>query len=519
MLLQKICTLKITQLDYTISKKEKERGITMVNTKRLTYFKDYNLLVSTILSNPAIYPTIDEEYNKYKKIYDELLLKKNFCKNKKLSMIPETMTDYAIKLTGIFLSETGNSFLDKLLQIGWQQLYDYIKNCDAIHYEEITQLNDFGLKDINENYMLYIVKLISDIFNKKIICMKIESRQAIHFFDKRNELISDFGELVESFKEYDEHLKLCLTEIYNDKKSAKRFICSDNVTKMSALINLLNFYDISGLQIDTMESSNDKDDMELLTVYFLNSENPVQDITKSSEEKTKITDFIIIGRYFQALIRKYKSLYNNYLELYEDNLKSYLQFKKDIDYQIDMNKKIKLENEELKEEIKRLSAEELKKEQAEIISLKKQYEETIDKMSELIDKKEEELKTLKITMESLLDESRYVDEEQIINDALTGTRGVIIGGTPQWQQHMRKIVPHFKFVGTEQLNYDTKILENADKIYFNTAYNSHAMFYKTMNAVRKNKTEIVFINSNSVTAGFKMFGQKSGQYTGEHLVS
>jgi hypothetical protein len=31
---------------------------------------------------------------------------------------------------------------------------------------------------------------------------------------------------------------------------------------------------------------------------------------------------------------------------------------------------------------------------------------------------------------------------QITNDALTGTRGVIIGGTPQWQQHMRKIVPH-----------------------------------------------------------------------------
>jgi len=80
-------------------------------------------------------------------------------------------------------------------------------------------------------------------------------------------------------------------------------------------------------------------------------------------------------------------------------------------------------------------------------------------------------------------------------------------------------VPHFKFVGTEQLNYDTKILENVDKIYFNTAYNSHAMFYKTMNAVRKNKIEIVFINSNSITAGFKMFGQKSGQCTGEHLVS
>jgi hypothetical protein len=45
------------------------------------------------------------------------------------------------------------------------------------------------------------------------------------------------------------------------------------------------------------------------------------------------------------------------------------------------------------------------------------------------------------------------------------------------------------------------------------------MFYKTINAVRKNKIEIVFINNNSITAGFKMFGQKNGQYKGEHLVS
>jgi len=166
-----------------------------------------------------------------------------------------------------------------------------------------------------------------------------------------------------------------------------------------------------------------------------------------------------------------------------------------------------------------VSLDTIREKEKEIINIKKQYDEIIKEKDKLIEENKEEIQLLKMTIENLIDESRYVNEEQITNDALTGTRGVIIGGTPQWQQHMRKIVPHFKFIEVEQLNYDTKILENADKIYFNTAYNSHAMFYKTMNAVRKKQIEIVFINSNSVTAGFKMFGQKSGQYTDKHLAS
>ena len=84
---------------------------------------------------------------------------------------------------------------------------------------------------------------------------------------------------------------------------------------------------------------------------------------------------------------------------------------------------------------------------------------------------------------------------------------------------MRKVVPHFKFIEAEQLNYDTKILENSDKIYFNTAYNSHALFHKTINVARKNQIKVVFLNSNSVTTGFRMLGQNSSQFTGEHLVS
>ena len=140
-------------------------------------------------------------------------------------------------------------------------------------------------------------------------------------------------------------------------------------------------------------------------------------------------------------------------------------------------------------------------------------------MNEIVEECKGENEFLKTVIESLLDESRYVDEEQITTDALTGIRGIIIGGTPQWQQHMRKVVPHFKFIEAEQLNYDTKILENSDKIYFNTAYNSHALFHKTINVARKNQIKVVFLNSNSVTTGFRMLEQNSSQFTDEHLVS
>jgi hypothetical protein len=133
-------------------------------------------------------------------------------------------------------------------------------------------------------------------------------------------------------------------------------------------------------------------------------------------------------------------------------------------------------------------------------------------MADTIERYKEENEALKTVIEDLLQGNHYANEEQIINDIPKVTKGVIIGGSPQWQQNMKSIVPHYKFIEANELNYDTKILENAERIYFNTAYCSHALFYKTINIVRKKKLDILFINNNSVKAGIRIFAQNNNRF-------
>jgi hypothetical protein len=492
----------------------------MINTKKMVKDRDYGCFLIALLSNSNIHPLINEEYNKNRMKYDELILKHKLSQEDYCKRVPEDIIDLGLKLTGIFLSSCGNEFLIKILKSGWPNLYNYIKTSKEIIYEEIKEINDYGLDRLDEDYSIIIIKVISDIFNKKLGYINDNSKEEIERYNKRLGFAGGINkkqiceELEKDFQLASQNVKY--TEMLTPQVNA---IINNHLLR--GITFLFYFYSIDLTDFvqyyDIIES-----DKELIAAYLLATKTALPDIINNDLKREEMANFIIISRFFQNLMEKYRALHKKYLKFYEKSIKTDIEFEKlkeDNLYLKEQIEKLECENKQLKEKLKIVSLDTIREKEKEIINIKKQYDEIIKEKDKLIEENKEEIQLLKMTIENLIDESRYVNEEQITNDALTGTRGVIIGGTPQWQQHMRKIVPHFKFIEVEQLNYDTKILENADKIYFNTAYNSHAMFYKTINAVRKNKIEIVFINNNSITAGFKMFGQKNGQYKGEHLVS
>jgi len=493
----------------------------MINIKKNMKSKDFGCLLIAILSNKSIYPLIDEEYEKNKKEYDELILKSDFFEHDRYKIIPEDMKEYSMKLTAIFLSKNGNDFVRKILKSGWPGLYDYIKNTDCVVYEDIKQIKDYGLDDLTKGYTIFIIKQMMEMFNKEMTHTKDESKREIDSYNNRLSVAWAITIKENFLKLFDKIYQSSRVKFNEDNALQQRIRLEKNKIFWDGLLFLMSYYAIDLWDV-RQNFKISEEDKELIVSYLNASELTIYDITNSVQEKENMFDYIIISRIFKVMANKYRALDSKYLKLYKSSIKKDFELE-ELKTQIyclkEQIKRLECENEQLKENVKIVSLDKVREKEKEIIDIKKQYNEIIKEKDKMIEENNEEIQLLKMTVEDLLDESHYVNEEQITNDALTGIRGVIIGGTPQWQQHMRKIVPHFKFVGTEQLNYDTKILENADKIYFNTAYNSHAMFYKTMNAVRKNKTEIVFINSNSVTAGFKMFGQKSGQYTGEHLVS
>ena len=483
---------------------------------------EYPIVIVSILKNTKVYNLIDKEYSKNKINYDEVILRSKIFKNKKFNIIPESMIDYGIKLTGILLSKNGERFFREILQEGWPQLDSYISGCNEIIYEDVAKIKEYKAEPF-EMYSFYIVFLLGRLHNKRVSFKTNEGNGFRVEFSKWYISIMDDDIDIYEFNKVAEHeCTRILKQLNKEKILKKRFTLDKNKNMFIALSYLLQAYNINLNDElgDCLTSMNLNDeDKELLNIYAVGSQCLFNNFLDDDVKKREMMDFVISARFLHGMIKKYRTLYKAYIELYKNNLIDGVNLNNKIGQQERTNEKLVLENQQLKEELAKVKADNGKCEKQELIETKGKYEPIIQDMNEMVEGCKDENEFLKTIIENLLDESRYVDEEQITTDALTGTRGVIIGGAPQWQQHMRKVVPHFKFIETEQLNYDTKILENADKIYFNTAYTSHALFYKTINAARKNKIKVIFLNSNSVTAGFRMLGQNSSQFTGEHLVS
>lgn len=481
-------------------------GMYMFKISEIINSSDYSLILISILKNTKVYSLIDEEYSKNKIIYDEKILEKEIFKNKDMEIVPESMINYAIKFTGIVLSSNGERFLDKVLQEGWPQLYSYIRNCNKVIYEDIAKIEGCEPKCFNK-YVFYIVLVLCIIFDKRMFYETNEGKVFVNYFHRwRMSIVGESFDLNEFCKTMDDDCIKAIEHINQENILENRLIINKNRNMFFALFGLLESYDISindeiG-EYETLMKLVD-DDKELLSVYAVSSKCLLEDILNSDSKKRELTDFIIVARFLQGLIKKYRSLYTKYMDLYENKLNTVNQLNRKITQYKNTNERLISENRQLKDELREIKAKQKQDKEQELIKINRQYESSVQKMAKTIEKHRDEIESLKMIIENLLDENHYASDVQITNDALNGTRGVIIGGSPQWQQYMRKILPHFKFIEAEQLNYDIKILENADKIYFNTAYNSHAMFYKTIKEVRKRKLEMVYVNSNSVTEGIR----------------
>ncbi|SKA87542.1 hypothetical protein SAMN05443428_10817 [Caloramator quimbayensis] len=494
----------------------------MTNISHIINSNDYPIIIVSILRNTKVYSLIDEEYNASKTDYDEVILKNKIFKNKRFNMIPESMLNYGIKLTALLLSNNGEYFYDKILQEGWPQLYSYIRDCNKIIYEDVAKIKEYVAESF-EMYAFYIVVLLGFLHNKKVSYETNEGRSfAREFYKWRSSIIDDDPVLTEFNTILDESCTRIINQINEEKILEERLIVDKNRNMFNALFGLLETYNIS-LNDELGEYSasmnlNDED-KELLNIYAISSKYLFDEILDDDVRKREMIDFIISARFLQGMIKKYRVLYKAYIELYKNDLIDWINLSNKIERQEKINEKLISENQQLKEELRKMKEEQNKHEAQEIIKIKRQYESSIQEMAGTIERYKEENEALKAVIEDLLQGNHYANEEQIINDIPKVTKGVIIGGSPQWQQNMKSIVPHYKFIEAHELNYDTKVLENAERIYFNTAYCSHALFYKTINIVRKKKLDILFINNNSVTAGIRIFAQNNNRFTDTSLVS
>ena len=94
-------------------------------------------------------------------------------------------------------------------------------------------------------------------------------------------------------------------------------------------------------------------------------------------------------------------------------------------------------------------------------------------------------------------ETEEIDYDFVNDLNVKGIRGVIVGGHPKWQTMMKGYLPNFKFIGIDDINFDTALLENADAVFINTKYASHSLLYKVISAVKNKNIDIHYINCNN----------------------
>jgi len=65
-----------------------------------------------------------------------------------------------------------------------------------------------------------------------------------------------------------------------------------------------------------------------------------------------------------------------------------------------------------------------------------------------------------------------------------GVRGLIAGGHERWQQRMKHLLPHFAFIHTDALNFDSSLFSNIDAVFVHSGYISHAFYNRVISSLR-----------------------------------
>lgn len=118
-----------------------------------------------------------------------------------------------------------------------------------------------------------------------------------------------------------------------------------------------------------------------------------------------------------------------------------------------------------------------------------------------------ELENTKLNMDELVGLRNYMFtlnldetvEEEVEQKEMVSidAPGILFGGHPQFIKKLKKFLPNFRFISSEQSNFDVEILENSLSIFFVPGYLNHGIYYKVMNNIKRNTRKIVYLKSVS----------------------
>ena len=177
-----------------------------------------------------------------------------------------------------------------------------------------------------------------------------------------------------------------------------------------------------------------------------------------------------------ALIRDYTAIKNNYLvNDYEENLIELNTLKADYSAKIDQlntQEQTLLDNiATLKQQLKNIE-----EENTSLLKKLKRADNTVQSLQQQIKNLQQENHSLQARFTPKQEEDQ--PDTKTMTDYLMAHPCFLIGGHPTWQHALKQQLPTWHFVSVEDLNKNLSHLKKSDTLFFNDAYNSHAMYQK-----------------------------------------
>lgn len=155
------------------------------------------------------------------------------------------------------------------------------------------------------------------------------------------------------------------------------------------------------------------------------------------------------------------------------------------------------------EHLQHASAKEIAALQAELEEQKQLVEEMLqdnELLRQLNAKLEERVDALD-TAEEEVEESPALPNSYV-QGRLKNLNVLIMGGHQVWQNRLKELYPDFKYLDSDNVNYDINITRNADIVFFNTLHCSHTLYYRMKNNINngrdERKNKVVYISSNNL---------------------
>jgi hypothetical protein len=280
----------------------------------------------------------------------------------------------------------------------------------------------------------------------------------------------------------------------NDYKINYSKISNDNLIKIKTFYNQFKIKNRS----DILKRYNNNDsnnmiaylfDFEEITTslfdYIELNKRDVEEIiyiTMLFDDKTNI-DNIIMLVYFRYMIKAYKQMKIHYFENNKETMYIDIDF---IQGQLNAaNNSINNKNSEI-EELKK----ELSKKEKEIKKLNNELNDNQINKDELIS-----LRDNFFNIE--LGEEKIIQNE-IDYDALSEKKYMVLGGHDTLQNKLKDILLSSVFIHTDNLNFDTNIINTVDKIVVFPNYLNHSIYYKVMGEARKLNKSVVHISNTNI---------------------